>query len=440
MDIRKTIQTFASLLSLVLASCSGEFERPPMIEPVAKDIDKVNTSILSLKKMVWQDERNYVTEVGYNNGEDIYIMGRIISNDASGNIYKSIVIQDNTAAIAIAVNSSSLYKNYMQGQQLVVRLTGAKIGGYNGLLQVGDEGSFSGSPSMTFMDLESFKSRAQVNGLPRLERIDTLTVTLPELITARGNSDDLQKLQSRMVKIEKVKFVKAGQPFAGSSSTDRYIIDNQGNQLCLRNNAYSSFAKDLLPSGTGTVTGILSYYGNDWQLLLNGLDGLSGFEPVLPGDPSVPGSEFTGDGTSDNPFTVPDLLEGAKSDGAWVKGYIVGTVTDKSFDSAVLGLTNASQTNIIIAETPNETDITRCIPVQLPSGDIRSKVNLATNPGNYKAVATLKGNIDTYFSVTGLKAVTEAIVQGGMETPDTPPYPDDSDRYQAVGEINTFSS
>ena len=425
MNIKNIIYSFTAVISLAasLAACGGDWERPPMIEPEAADIDKVNTTILALKKMVWEDGRNYVTEVGRNQGEDIYIMGRIISTDHSGNIYKTIVIQDNTAAIAIAVNESNLYKSYMQGQQLVMKLTGAKMGGYNGLLQVGDEGTYGGSPSITFMDSESFNSRAQLNGLPRLERIDTLTVTIPDLITARESAEELQKLQSRMVRIDKVKFSKPDLPFAGNSSTDRYITDSQGNQLCMRNNSYSSFAKNLLPSGTGSITGILSYYGNDWQLLLNDLDGLQGFDPVMPGDPSNPGSEFTGDGTADNPFTVPDILEGAKSDGAWVTGYIVGTVTDKSFDSAVLGLTNAVLTNVIIAEKPDETDITRCVPVQLPAGDIRSKVNLVTNPGNYKALATLRGNIDTYFSVVGLKAVTEAVIEGGTEQPETPVAP-----------------
>ena len=140
MNIKKIIYNCLAVitLSLSLSSCSGEFERPPMIEPEAADINKVNTTILSLKKMVWEDQHNYVAEVGRKNGEDIYIMGRIISTDRSGNIYKSIVVQDNTAAITVAVNGSNLYKNYMQGQQLVLKLTGTKIGGYNGLLQVGN--------------------------------------------------------------------------------------------------------------------------------------------------------------------------------------------------------------------------------------------------------------------------------------------------------------
>ncbi len=98
---------------------------------------------------------------------------------------------------------------------------------------------------------------------------------------------------------------------------------------------------------------------------------------------------------------------------AVVKGYIVGYIPDKSKDEAIFNNEAAtSQTNVIIADTPDETNISKCLPIQLPSGDIRSKVNLQSNPGNYNKMVTLTGSLETYFSVAGLKSVSKALFEG----------------------------
>lgn len=444
MNTRNLLTYIALLLTSLLSSCSGEWARPPMIEPVAPDLDKVNTTISSLKDLYWSDERNYVAEIGRRDGKDIYIMGRVISSDRDGNIYKSIVLQDHTGALSISVNGSSLYKNYHYGQQVVVRATGLRAGGYNGLFQVGGEGSYGGNPSITFLDLDLWESCAQVNGLSQPERIDTVNVSIPELISARQSAVGLKKWQSQLVRIADVTFTQPGQPLAGKSATDRYLKDSYGNQIALRTSAYADFAHNLTPTGTGSVTGILSYYGTDWQLLLNDIDGLEGFDAIIPGEPTEPTTpgEISGNGSSDSPFTVDDVLAGATGSEVWVTGYIVGSVTDKSYESAHLGVSPAVLTNVLIASDPDETEASRCLPVQLPYGDVRSKVNLVDNPGNYRAAVVLKGNIDTYFSVPGIKVVTVAIVDGGQgEEPDNPgDNPEDSTpRYEGALSITSGS-
>ena len=97
---------------------------------------------------------------------------------------------------------------------------------------------------------------------------------------------------------------------------------------------------------------------------------------------------------------------------AVVKGYIVGYIPDKSISEAVFASSATSQTNIIIADSPNETDINKCLPIQLPAGEIRNKVNLQSNPGNYKKAVTLTGSLEKYFGVAGLKTVTKALFEG----------------------------
>ena len=95
----------------------------------------------------------------------------------------------------------------------------------------------------------------------------------------------------------------------------------------------------------------------------------------------------------------------------------MGCVTDKSYESAKLGVAQPVTTNILIAADPQESSTSRCIPVQLPYGDVRQAVNLVDNPGNYLATVTLKGNIESYFNVPGGKAVSEATVEGAINPP-----------------------
>ena len=106
---------------------------------------------------------------------------------------------------------------------------------------------------------------------------------------------------------------------------------------------------------------------------------------------------------------------------AIVKGYIVGSIDDKSINDANFSGNAVSKTNLLLADNADETDITKCLAVQLPSGAVRDALNLVDNPGNYKKYVTLTGSLEKYFGVAGLKAVTAYTIDGTTpETPETP--------------------
>ena len=113
---------------------------------------------------------------------------------------------------------------------------------------------------------------------------------------------------------------------------------------------------------------------------------------------------------------------------AIVKGYIVGTVNGMVYtEDCVFSGTAESKINLLLADTPDETDYNNCMPVQLPSGAVRDALNLVDNPGNYKKLVTLTGSLEKYFSVAGLKSVSKYSIDGVTpdqpETPDTPDTP-----------------
>ena len=412
-----------------LISCDNDFELPPMVVPEAPAGMEANISIADLKEAYWKDDRNYCDEIGKNEetGEDYIIEGRVVSSDASGNIYKNFIIEDESGALTISVNMKDIYKSYKFGQKVLVRATGMHIGKYNGLQQLGAPEWYAAGNTYetTFMEESVLTAHAFQNGLPDPAMVDTAMVTIPELQTIKNNHAELLRWTSRLIRVNNVRWEDAGKEFAGSANANRNLIDENGNRLLVRNSAYSDFSYDILPSGYGDVVGILSFYGTDFQMVLIDANGLIGFDgtttPDKPEQPDQPDQpvEGQGDGTVESPFLVSQVIGGtAVGNEVWVEGYIVGWVDGQVYTSGANFNANAtSQTNLMIAASADETDASKCIPVQLPSGDVRTALNLQTNPGNYKKVVKLKGNIEKYFGITGVKTVTEYVLDGEAPAP-----------------------
>ncbi len=412
-----------------LTSCGDDFVSPPMVVPSATI--EANTSILDLKTAYWASDRNYVKTIGLNDaGEHTIIKGRVVSSDETGNIFKSVIIYDGSAALNLSINAYDLYQTYQFGQEVVIDVTELNIGGYNGLMQLGGEGTYNNAPSMTFMDSEVFAAHAQVDGLANPLLVDTIPATIPDILAAKQSTAGLILWQSRLVRFDNVRWDAPGKPYAeGTSSTNRYIIDESGNQLLVRNSAYASFKNELLPQGYGSVTGILSYYGTDWQLMLIDSNGCQNFEDSdEPDQPVQPGEN--GDGTKAKPYGVdqviamaPGSTTAAVESGVWVKGYIVGfmpTGGDATLLSGtVFGIENAATTNMVIAASADVKDASECIGIQLPAS-MRDALSLANQPANLGKEVMLQGDVMKYCGGPGLKNLTDYMLDGkGPDVPDT---------------------
>lgn len=118
-----------------------------------------------------------------------------------------------------------------------------------------------------------------------------------------------------------------------------------------------------------------------------------------------------GDGTREHPFTVAEALVAYQAQTAaqqvWVKGVIVGSVAGTYFSEAILGLDNASTSNILIASSRWETSAARCIPVQLSTAAQRNALNLQAHPDNLYHEVLINASLEKYFGVAGLKSLKE---------------------------------
>lgn len=131
-------------------------------------------------------------------------------------------------------------------------------------------------------------------------------------------------------------------------------------------------------------------------------------------------------GSAEAPLSVAEFLEEGATSAAvtntFVKGYIVGSVVSPNGEYGqdyfvTVGGETASGTNLLIADAKGETDITKTVVVQLPSGAERDALNPKANADNVGKLVVLQGDRQLYFKVPGLKkVVAHTWVAEGEET------------------------
>ena len=126
------------------------------------------------------------------------------------------------------------------------------------------------------------------------------------------------------------------------------------------------------------------------------------------------GGDDGGAGSYSNPYTVSSAIAAGSGSGVYVKAYIVGYVSGQVLSEGAHFTADGCdvKTNLLIAASPSETNVSNCMPVQLPTGDVRNGLNLQDNPGYLGKEVLLRGNIEKYFGAPGIKAVTYAEIGG----------------------------
>ena len=425
----KNFKAYISLLfaaTLSLTACQDDFDAPEMATPESSwlgDADNYELkSIIDVKAEYWEDADNYYKTIQpTKEGKNVLVKGRVISSDAAGNIYKSLVIQDETGALAMSINANSMYNQYRRGQEVVVNLTGMTIGKYAGLQQLGSpEDSETYGAQTTFMAYNEFVAHSQKNGNPNLAEVDTITVNSFSELT--GGADVIRKWQSRLVRFNNCSFVDGGkETFASYKTTvSRTLTLSDGQTLTVRTSGYSNFYATVLPEGKCDVVGILSYFNSNWQLLLIDRNGCMNV-----GNPTV------GPGAEDNPYTVDQALSvianGGTSSNVWTSGYIVGAIapgvqTVSSNADIQFTSTPDLDNTIVIASDPECSDWTKCMVISLPQGSkLRTYGNLADNEGNYKKQILIKGSFGTEYgdmaAIVGNSGAADSFRIDGVEIP-----------------------
>lgn len=259
----KNLLSLFSLLAVaaifVVSSCSKrDFDQPPVGGDIVTNV-VANYTIGELKAAHIIGKFDSVKT-------DLIIKGVVIADDASGNFYKQLFIQDATGGIEILLNATGLYADFPVGREVFVKLNGLFIGDYQGLPQIGGYVFVTnGSPQVEGIPANLI-SKYVLKG-ERGKFVTPKTTTINALTTA-----DFQTL----VTVTDAQFVKAdtGQTYAdyiGKNSSNRTIEDCSGGKMTFRSSGYATFASVKMPSKKGTATGVIGAFSNKPQMLMREL-------------------------------------------------------------------------------------------------------------------------------------------------------------------------
>ena len=163
-------------------------------------------------------------------------------------------------------------------------------------------------------------------------------------------------------------------------------------------------------------------------------------KPPQGGDQSG-GDNGQGTETQGDTMSVAAMLSRASVDD-WVrvKGYIVGYVAGTTLSKARFECPpSAPNTNMLIADTPAETDVARCIPILLDAKDgSREELNLYDNPELLGCAIVIEGAVATYFGTKGIKKMEYYSLLEGNDTPDNPDKPDKPDNPDTPDDPDTL--
>lgn len=203
--------------------------------------------------------------------EDIMIKGRITGNDVGGNIYKQVTLQDNTAAIIIAINEGGLNGYLAEGSEILVDLKGLYIGGYRKMPEIG--APYNGN-SIGRMQKDIWAKHFKIVGSPDasvIQPIDFNTIKDTNLMDANCG---------KLVTLKDVTFKQADgkSTFVTGTSQGNAVnqeLDGYGSKVVIRTSTYADFAAMVLPYDSEAkkklkcdITGIATRYNSTWQILI----------------------------------------------------------------------------------------------------------------------------------------------------------------------------
>lgn len=187
--------------------------------------------------------------------EDVYLVGRIVSSDQTGNIYKSLMVEDATGGIEIKLDRTDIFRIYPRWYNVRVNCNSLVLDEYGGSMQLGVKGT------------ENLIPQSQQASVLKLIP-NSWTEVMPSDLSLSAVGP---RYVNRLVRIAGVQFAneELGLKLTEhGQTTDRKVVDAAGNSLLVRTSAYAEFANYRIPDGSGYVQGILGYFNGKYQIVI----------------------------------------------------------------------------------------------------------------------------------------------------------------------------
>ena len=260
----------------------------------------------------------------------------VTGNDEGSNIYKTLYVADKTGGISISINKGGLFSEAPVGQCMLIELNGLYIGGYGQQPQIGtlyqkDESTQQVGRMDRYTWQEHFKLIPAVKGLST-KPIKTNDMGMLDLDRDFGKVVTLVGVTMKEADGEKVFAPSNDSSVKLSGGCVNREVANQSTTVYVRTSTFAKFANMAMPTEKINITGILSRFANDIQIMprtiediqpYDGLDYESTWEPTTP----------QGDGSTNNPFNVTAAIAKCQEVGTttssqkfYIKGYVAADV------------------------------------------------------------------------------------------------------------------
>lgn len=273
----KYLSLILLITPLVFSCLKQDFDEPPGQSQTVSL--KANTTIKQLKGIHRFGQIETIDE-------ELIIEGLVIANDQSGNFYRMLVIQDETAGIQIKIAANDLHNEYPIGRRLFIRTKGLTLGDFNGLIELG-MGTYQSGNFINVAGIEEVVKDEFIFKGPLDQPLEVRVKSIEEL-----KDEDI----STLVNVEDVQFapVATAQPYADAEadpprSVNRMLEDCHGNTIILRSSGYANFAREITPEGRGRITAIFSVFGKTKQLFIRNLEDIDLAQPRCEGAGSTSG-------------------------------------------------------------------------------------------------------------------------------------------------------
>lgn len=255
----------------IFSACRKNFDEPPISE--LPNLEG-NITIAEIKAMA--------ASTPFAMDSTKILEATVVADDASGNFYKQLVLQDSTGGIRIDINAYNLYNDFPVGRKVWVRLGGLFA------WQDGDVVSIVGSSDVNDSRIPQALYKQYIIGGEHNHFIAPTTKTLSTLTAADYNT---------LIKIDDVEFTAnfAGGTFANtvtqqSVNAELHECATSG-LIIMRNSGYADFAGQITPTGNGSVVAVYNSFNGTRQLFIRNpsdLDMTGTRCTFLPGANSTP--------------------------------------------------------------------------------------------------------------------------------------------------------
>lgn len=185
------------------------------------------------------------------------VEGRVIANDRSGNFYRTIIIDDGTAAVAIKLNLYDLHNLFRIGQRVVVDCEGLVVVQEQGVATLG-----SRVEEWNATRIEGFALRSEAD--KHIFRLADVDAVVPSVV---GSSELGNEWCGRLVKLNNLTlsphtpatatWAESPEDNPYSSVSARYFYTPQGDSIAVVTSAYADFAAQPISIEPLSLTGVV---------------------------------------------------------------------------------------------------------------------------------------------------------------------------------------